>query len=63
MKKIYNPAPFTTNNELIDEAKSSIDGICSKLPLRIQGIKITITPFKKNSEREIVEPIEIEISR
>lgn len=63
MKKIYDPTPFTTNDELIDDAKTSIEEICRKLSLRIRDIRITITPFKKDSESEIVEPIEIEISR
>lgn len=63
MKKIYDPTPITSNGELIDVAKSSIDEICTKLPLRIQGIRIAIIQFKKDYENEVVEPIEIEVSR
>lgn len=64
MKKIYDPTPFTNNGELINVAKSSIEEICTKLPLRIQCIRIAIIQFKKDSENEAVEkPIEIEVSR
>lgn len=63
MKKIYDPTPITSNDELIDFAKSTIDEICTKLPLRIQGIRIAIIPFKKDSENDVEESIEIEVSR
>ena len=63
MKKIYDPTPITSNGELINVAKSSIDEICSKLPLRIQSIRIAIFQFKKDSENEVEESIEIEVSR
>lgn len=63
MKKIYDPTPITSNGELINVAKSSIEEICTKLPLRIQSIRIAIIQFKKDSENVIAEPIEIEVSR
>lgn len=59
MKKKYDPKPITSNDELIDVVKSSIEEICRKFPLRIHSISVSIVPLKKDSVNEIVEPIEI----
>ena len=60
--KIYDPTPLI-DNDIVEIAKSSIDEVTNRLNLRLKEISIQITCFKKDSETETVEPIEIEVSR
>ncbi len=62
-RRIYDPTPITSDHELIDVVKSTLDSLDKSFELRIKSIRVQITLFKKDSESETTEPIEIEVER